>query len=480
MDVQEKEIQVILLKKACSLWVMTMVFLSLLLDFTAQAITVKEEEDLGHEFIRVIKRQYDIVSDPYVSQYIENLGQRLLKQFPSQPLTYHFYVIKQDVYNAFAGPGGHVFVNSGLIEAMDSDEELLGILSHEISHVVCRHISEKIDRSSKIELATLAGLAAGIFLGVGGSGSAAQAVTVGTMAAGQSLNLAYSRDDEREADKVGLEHMEKAGYGPEGLIRILKKIKAKNWYGYEIPTYLTTHPATDERIVYLSRQLEDQRTADSKVSARVTDDFKKFLMRITALYGDKEKAIALFGDMLAKDDGDYLANHGMGLVLSREGHQKDARRFLKKALEKQAFDPYLLTDLGRAYYLNGDFDLALGTLKSAVTLDAKNKEGGLLLGRTQVELNALEDAARTFRQLILNDPDYASAYYYLGDAYNRLNQSAPAHYYLGMSYKIKGDYPKALFNLKKAKADASDTEIKEKIEAAMEEIEAEKKKNKKK
>jgi predicted Zn-dependent protease len=466
------------LKKACSVLIFVMVFLIPLQPFSANAITVKEEEEIGREFIKVIKRRYHIIADPFISQYIEKVGHRLLKDFPPQYLNYHFYVVRQEVYNAFAGPGAHVFINSGLFEAMDSEEELVGILSHEISHVSCRHISQKIERSSKMQMATLAGIAAGILLGVGGAGSAAQAVTVSTMAAGQSLSLAYSRDDERQADEVGLKYMEKAGYNAEGLMLMLKKIRSKQWYGDEIPTYLTTHPAANERIVYLGRHLKKESAGDLPASTSGNNDFKKAHMRILALYGNRENAVSTFQKMLAEDATSYLGNHGMGLVLVRGSNRKDAQHYLKKALERQAFDPFLLTDLGHVYYHNGEFESAFNTLESALGLDAENKKGWLLLGRTQVELGKLEAATGTFHQLITAHPDFSSAYYYLGDAYHRLNRSAPEHYYLGMSYKIQGDYKKALFNLKRAKTDAKEAEIKEKIDAAVKEIEEEKKKKK--
>lgn len=466
--------------KVCAVLIFITVFLCPLLSFPAHAITVTEEEELGREFIKLIKRRYNIVTDPFISQYIEKIGQRILKEFPPQHLTYHFYVVKEDVYNAFAGPGGHVFVNSGLFEAMETEPELIGILSHEIAHVSCRHISQKIERSTKIEMATLAGLAAGILLGVGGSGSAAQAVTVSTMAAGQSLSLAYSRDDERQADEVGLKYMEKAGYDATGLMQMLKKIKTKNWYGAEIPTYLKTHPGADERIVYLSRRLEEKTATDSPTPLTGPDDFKKAHMRILALYGNKDNAQKTFEKMLAEDANNYLGNYGMGLLLVKDNNPKGAQRYFKKALERQAFDPFLLTDLGHVYYLSGDFESALQTLESARGIDAKNKEGWLLLGRAQVELEKFEAATETFHQLIVAYPDFSSAYYYLGDAYHRLSRSAPEHYYLGMSYKIKGDYEKALFNLKRAKTDVKEAVLKEKIDTAMKEIEEEKKKKKRK
>ena len=167
---------------------------------------------MSHQMLAMIHKYFDIVDDPVVVTYVNKIGDRILSALPQQPFKYHFYVIKEDVYNAFATPAGHIFVYSGLLEAMDEEEELAGILGHEIAHVYCRHISEKIERSKKIGLATLAGIAAGVLLGAGGAGEVGSAVTMGSMAAGQSAELSYSRENETQADQVGLKFITEAGY----------------------------------------------------------------------------------------------------------------------------------------------------------------------------------------------------------------------------------------------------------------------------
>ncbi|MBW1725049.1 MAG: M48 family metalloprotease, partial [Deltaproteobacteria bacterium] len=109
---------------------------------SAFGITLQEEEELSREFIKVVLTHYEIIDDPLIVNYVNEVGNKIISALPPQPFSYHFYVIKEDVYNAFAIPAGHIFINSGLFEAMDSEEELAGILSHEIAHVVCRHISQ--------------------------------------------------------------------------------------------------------------------------------------------------------------------------------------------------------------------------------------------------------------------------------------------------------------------------------------------------
>jgi len=199
------------IRKAFLLCFVLIFIFNILVPKGALCMTIQEEEEMSREVMKVIIKHYELINDPLIVNYINQMGQKIVSALPPQPFDYHFYVIKNGEYNAFATPAGHVFVNSGLLEAMENEEELAGILSHEIAHVVCRHISQKIERSQKIGIATLAGIAAGILLGVGGSMAAANALTIGSSAAGQSLELSYSREDEFQADQIGLICLTKAG-----------------------------------------------------------------------------------------------------------------------------------------------------------------------------------------------------------------------------------------------------------------------------
>ena len=161
-----------LLRKFILLCSACIVIVSIISPEKALGITVQQEKELSREFMKVILNHYEIIKDPLIVNYVNDIGNKIISVLPPQPFVYRFYIVKDDVYNAFATPAGHIFINSGLLEAMENEEELAGIIAHEIAHVVCRHISQKIDRSKKIELATLAGIAAGIFLGAGGAATA--------------------------------------------------------------------------------------------------------------------------------------------------------------------------------------------------------------------------------------------------------------------------------------------------------------------
>jgi len=451
--------------KPISIFSTFFIFFSMFLPGLAEGISAKKEQELSEEFLKVVFKRFDIIDDPLIVKYINNIGNRIVATLPPQPFKYHFYVIKEDSYNAFAGPAGHIFIFSGLIEAMDNEEELAGIIGHEISHVVCRHISKRIERSKKISALSLAGIAAGILLGIAGAGQAAQAVMVGSQAAGHSTMLAYSREDEMQADEIGLKYLKKAGYNGKELINILHKIKSVQWFGPEqIPTYLTTHPAIDDRIIYIGNWLEINGEKGKKPIQKSSSDFERIQARLLIKYGDENKVLQKFEAKVTKHPDDPMAHYQYGLILERVGHRKDAIHHLRIALNKNIFDSAILYDLGRIYFLDGRFEEALRSLKSAESISSYDPEGRFFLGRTLLALGRLNESLSVFNDLIENDPEYNEAFYFIGKIYGKQGNLGDAHLHLGTYYKERGDLKNGIFHLKKALKYVKDPVKKKKIE----------------
>jgi predicted Zn-dependent protease len=457
-------------KKIFVIFFVLILLVNLSLPRTALCISVKKEEEMGREFMRVVLEHFELIEDPNIINYVNKIGNKIVTALPPQPFNYRFYIIKEDVYNAFASPAGNIFINSGLFEAMENEEELAGILAHEIAHVVCRHISQRIERQTKIGLITLAGIAAGIFLGLEGAATASSALTLGSVAAGQSISLAYSREDEIQADQLGLKYLNKAGYSGSGLLTMLKKIRSKQWFGPEqIPTYLTTHPASEERIIYIGSWLETREKPSGQVFNIDPYDFQITHTRFVSMYGEESIVLKKFETQIGKCPSDPMALYGYGLLQARTGDLKDAQINLKKALEKRAFDPNILRDLGRIYFLDGNYEEAFKFLKTSLNIAPDDIEGLFFLGRAYIGLGMFRDAENTFEKLIEKDPYYNQALYFLGDAYGKHGRLEDAHYYLGLYYKNEGNYKNARFHLNKA-LNTKDPDKKLKIKEILKEI----------
>ncbi|MFH2063769.1 MAG: M48 family metalloprotease [Pseudomonadota bacterium] len=455
-------------QKMVAIWVCILMIPGFGLPDNAFGITTAEEEDLTREFLYYTFENYKIIQDPTIVDYVNRVGWKILAQMPHQPFLYHFYVIQEDAYNAFAGPAGHIFINSGLLEAMESEDELAGILAHEISHVNCRHISHMIERSKITGMATLAGIAAGILLGIGGASEAASAVTLGSVAAGQSDSLAYSRENEMQADQVGLKYIEKAGYDVAGLLAILEKIRNKTWYGSDqIPTYLVTHPATEDRIAYIGAWLQSRKQPGQPAEKLPDHDFRVMHSRILALYTEKSIALSKLRNRIKQNPKDPFTQYAYGLVLSKSGDRKNAIVHLKNALDQRPFDQVFIRDLGQACFLDGQYSQALKFLESARSIPHFDPEGELYLARTLKELGRSEEAIQEYQQILAQRPQYSKPNYYLGEIYGEMGKMGDAHFHLGLYYNQERNYKNAIFHLNKALDNLSDPDKKKTAQAML-------------
>ena len=417
------------------------------------SITIKEEKELSKQVIAIIMKRYTLVEDPIVVQYLRSVAHRIVSVLPPQPYNFQFYVIQEDEYNAFATPGGYIFFNSGMIAAFEDEGELAGVLAHEIAHVVCRHISQKIDRSKKISMATLAGIAAGVFLGVGGPAAAT------ATAIGQSTMLAYSRDNESQADQMGLTYLVDAGYSGRGLMTGLEKIRSRQWFGSDdFPTYLSTHPASEDRISQIDSWLQANEEANKQTIKIDPYPFQLAQTRLIALYGDEAVALKKYQSMVKTSPNDTMANYGYALILAKTGDRLAAIEYLKAALEKRAFDPYILAEIGKLYYLEGRYQEALDTLEGAVSISPDYPDGVFYLSKTYMETGKLEKALTLLEDLVAKTPDQNLARYALAETYGKLGEPGQAHYHLGLYYFSKKDGKNALFHLKRASQNIKDPE----------------------
>jgi len=427
------------------------------------ALSIEEEEKMGREFVIQVQRQFEILDDEFVNQYFNQLGQYLTRPLETKHFPYHFYIIKDNTLNAFAGPGGHIFFFSGLIDIMDSADELASILCHEIGHVYARHMANRMAKSKKIGIATMAGILAGVLIG----GEAAGALMMGSMAAGIQAQLHYSREDERQADQLGLKYMELAGLDAGGLVSTLKKIEKGNWLGSDqVPTYLRTHPTGPERMSTLESMLKDSPPPKPDAKGIMFRELFPMFQTIVRAKGlSSEVAEKIFTRELEKNPDSASSNFGLGIVYMDRMEYTQAIRHLTKAKEKSPDFVPILTTLGKTYQLNGQDRKAISELRKAMKLAYEDASISFLLGVSYENLEQYEKAVLLFERLASFKPVKAEVYYHLGISYGRLDKLALAHYNFGIYFKRIWRMDKARFHFQKAFELADDDpSLKEKIQ----------------
>lgn len=209
-------------------------------------ISTSQEVSLGKEFAAQIDTTNPISDDLVLVAYVDGIGQKIARLSDRPDLTYHFAVIDTPVVNAFAAPGGFVYIYSGLLQVMDNEAQLAGVLAHEISHVVARHGVKRLQQ--------VLGFQVLLSIALGESGELTQqAVGIGLAV----LLQAYSRDNEFEADEYGAVYMQKAGYNPEGMVQLLEKLleMSSGEAGF-FEKVMATHPPTKERIQRVESQIQ--------------------------------------------------------------------------------------------------------------------------------------------------------------------------------------------------------------------------------
>ncbi len=230
---------------------------------------------------------------------------------------------------------------------------------------------------------------------------------------------------------------------------ILKKIRDKQWFGSsDVPSYLMTHPAVDDRLAYLDTWIQGHPEAAGIIQKRDNTDFRRFRLRLTAAYGDPDSALRQMKAAIEKSPGDPLVEHGYGVALARNNQPKEGLAYIKKALEKKPFDAVMLKDLGETAFIDGQYDTALKALEGSRGIDAGDFETYFLLGRTRLERGEYPQAAEALKEVLKKKPDYLQALYYLGEAYGKEGQMGDAHYYLGKYYHERGDFKTAAFHLR--------------------------------
>ena len=406
--------------------------------------TLSDEIELGRKFSILVKSQLPLMDDPEVKNYVTGIVQRLLDNIPQQPYTFEVNVLMAKPINAFAAPGGFIFVFTGLILAMDNESQLAGVLAHELAHVTQRHIALRIERGQIIGLLSTILALGGMFLGGSGKGAA----MAGSMAAGQAAMLNYSRIDEADADHVGLSYLIAAGYRPQGMYESFENIRGKSWGG-SIPQYLSTHPDIQERIKDISARVmslpaETQNRSDDALT------FKRIQTLVRAKYSDSREALAHFSK--DKDTPAYLRNMGLGICYARLNRVSDAAAAFDAAVREAPQDSIVWREAGIFHFNKGRLDLASEYLNTAAAMNPDDYETSFYFARLLLEDGNYSAAFEQFKNVLRYLPESSETHFYYGKALLSGGQAFEGNLQLAYSGLYVNDRRKTENFMDKAKA----------------------------
>ncbi|MCX7084159.1 MAG: M48 family metalloprotease [Methylococcales bacterium] len=419
-------------------------------DSSGTLISPAEEKEFGEEFFRSLHSQVVINQDPEIQDYIQAVGQKLTANSDAPSHPFHFFVVMENDINAFAGPGGYIGVNSGLILMTEAESELASVMAHEVSHVTQRHLFRAAEAAGRLSIPSAAGMLAAILLGTQ-SPAMGQAAIMAIMGGNIQFQINFTRENEEEADRVGMQTLSASHFDPRSMPTFFERLQqATRYYGQSVPEFLRTHPVTASRIsdtrgraeTYPYKQYPDSLGYQLiKAKIRVISDANQI---DTKNY---------FNSRLTQGTAEQrtIAKYGLGLVALKNEKFSEAEAIFQELAKSNPEQSHYASALARTSFNSHNYPQALSRYKKlleqfpdndaikleyiAALLKSKNAE----LARTQL--------------LALSYETHKIPVYWelLGQAYSELNQPAESHRYLAEYYFAMGEIQDAILQLRLAK-----------------------------
>ena len=444
-----------------------------------EMLTPLEERKFGEEIMLEVRQEPSYLDDPDATEYLNNLGYQLVAASPAKNIDFQFFLVRDAMINAFALPGGFIAAHTGLILLAQNESELASVLGHEIGHVQQRHIARILAKQKEGTAIAIASLLAALLAARGGSGDAATAALAVGQAAALQKQLNFSRDAEREADRVGFQTLVAAGFDARAMAAFFTRMQqSTRIHSSAAPAYLQTHPLTTERIADIEDRIRGARVHQHADSL----DFHLVRARLRILQSDSlqgaQNALAYFDDQLRNHTAasEVAAQYGRAVAALRLKQPKlaydaaKAARALTKEpsalLDKIVFESQFAAaqnDAEREAALKAGADAANRYPLSRLTAVAYSD----ILQRADKNQQAI-DFLRNQLGLTHSDSLY---YELLARSYNGLNKHTLQHQAIAEAYVLLGSRRAAVEQLQLARtASDGDFYVMSEVDARLHEL----------
>ena len=415
----------------------------------ADAVLSKSmEAQIGRQIMFQIRRSGALVEDPAVTEYINDIGHRVAAHANDGDHDFTFFVVDEPSINAFALPGGYIGVHTGLIEATRNEDELAGVLAHEVAHVTQRHIARAIHASQRQSILTTALMLGAMIAGAAGAGGdavqAGMAVAQGT-AAQQQIN--FTRSNEYEADRIGIESLAQAGFDPMGMATFFEVISRSSGPGeFSVPEFLRTHPVGAARIA-------EARSRARSYPAVDRDNTKNYGITkarlAVASASTPEEAVELF-EIQAYDRQSDAARYGRALAYLRAGRNDDANDIFADLVDRDQQVIAYHMGLARSQLALEQIDKVRDTYERALKLFPRNLPLVIDYGEALLQLGEAEYAHELLLDLLNNVPPTPEQVRLIARVAIEAGDEAEAYYYMAEHSLMVGDLVRGVNFLQQA------------------------------
>jgi len=406
-------------------------------DVASNELSLGTEKKIGRQIMNEIRwREPAYLDDTDVESYLNQLGGRLVAVSSDPGFGFVFFPINDPSINAFAMPGGYIGVHSGLIVAAQSESELAGVMSHEISHVTQRHIARQVYQSKQVSIAAMVAMGLAL-LAARSSSQAAGAAIAATQAGAISAQLAFSRDFERESDRLGFEIMRKSGFDPRGMSLFFTRLQQSvRPYENNATEYLRTHPLTGERLTDMQNRevpLGYRQVPDSA-------DFQLVRAKLRAMLGTPREAIRDFENQLRekKYASEAATRYGLAYAHYRNRDWAVAEREAGLVVQAKLASPIPERLLAEARIAQGDFKSGLQLYRDARLRFPLNQALQYGYAATLIGARSFDEALRFVELQLQHYPEDIRFHKLRAESYAGLGRMAEQHLALGEMFALQG------------------------------------------
>ncbi|MBB1293345.1 MAG: putative Zn-dependent protease [Pseudoalteromonas rhizosphaerae] len=413
-----------------------------------QALPLEKEQAIGKVMMMQIRGSSPVVNDPVLDEYLTTIGHKLVANANDVRFPFSFFWINNPEINAFAFYGGHVGVHTGLIAQSDNESQFASVLGHEIAHVTQRHLARRMQQQQDNSALTIAGMIAGILASVV-SPDAGIAIISASQTQSAFSQLTHSRSAEQEADRIGMQTLNNAGFDPYASSEFLTKLAAQIRYKYKPPAFLLTHPLPESRVSDVrlrAQQFEKRQLPDSL-------EFNLAKSRVIARYHQTPEAAENFFRKLIRENSFYnktALNYGLGISLLDQKKLDEAAPIL---------DELLKSDPKNLFYIDTHTDLLIAQKKAAEAVKflaalhenrPNNQVITLNLANAALEAEQYDVAVQILKSFLLEKPEHNLGMQLLADAYKKQDNLAAYHEANADVLAQYGAYLKAADEVQKA------------------------------
>ncbi|MBS7325028.1 MAG: M48 family metallopeptidase [Thiopseudomonas sp.] len=425
-------------------------------DSSSSIVSLDQEHRLGRAWLSMLRGQVQQLSDPLLKDYVERSVYKLAETSQLNERRLEFIILASPQLNAFAAPGGIIGVNGGLLLHAQTEAEYASVMAHELAHLSQRHFARGVEAQKRIQVPMMAAMLAGVVAAAAGAGDVGLAAITASQAAAIQEQQRFSRQNEQEADRIGLHNLARAGYDPRAMPNMFERLLRQYRYDRMPPEFLMTHPLTESRISDTRSRAEQLATRSASTGKQDSLSYQLLRSRLQLTFEDTAgTALKRFRAEVAQDPSSEPARYGLALALIR-GHQLDEASTILDTLAKAAPDNlfYLLAqvdlDISRAQLERASARLQAALQKTPASFPLLAARADLLARQQRYA-----EAEQQLEQLLKQRPNDPDLWYDLAEVRGQVNNIIGLHQARAEFFARVGDYPQAIEQLGHAKNRAS-------------------------